>query len=74
VTFTGPTGPIETSEQAHRVVEDYVDVLLDCHQPGWENDEGSFGTVRINLAERSVTLEHSTRFTDYHESTIEQAL
>jgi hypothetical protein len=74
VTFTSPTGPVEVSEQAERVVEDYVDVLLGCHQAGWENDEGSFGTVRIDVVERSVTLEHSMRFTDYHETTIEQAL
>ena len=52
----------------------YVHVLLEYHQPGWENDEGSFGTVRIDVLQRSVTVEHSTRFTDYHETTIEQAL
>jgi hypothetical protein len=74
ISFTGLAGPVPMSEPAERVVEEYVDALLSCHEPGWENDEGSFGTVRINVAERSVTLEHSTRFTDYHESTIEQAL
>jgi len=74
VIFTGPTGPVEVSEQTHIVVEEYAEALLERHQPGWENDEGSFGTVRINAVERSVTLEHSTRYTDHHETTIEQAL
>jgi hypothetical protein len=74
VIFTGPTGPVPASEPADLVVEQYVRALLEYHQPGWEDNEGSFGTVRINPVERSVTLEHSTRFTDYCETTLEQAL
>ena len=38
---------------------------LEALHDGWENGEGAFGTVVIDVASQSVTLEHNTRFVSY---------
>lgn len=51
------------------LVEAFVYDKLEASQPGWEIDDGSYGCVQINVAERSVNWDHYNRFTssDYVE-------
>ena len=46
-------------------VEDYVYGLL---PDGWEINDGSFGTVRIDAKARKSHVEHSDRFVDHETS------
>jgi hypothetical protein len=39
------------------------DYLEDKH-PGWEINDGAFGTFVFNVPDRTITLEHRARFTD----------
>lgn len=65
---------VELADETSRVLEDYAYALLQHREPGWEINEGSFGRITINVADRRVTLEHSTRYEAYEESTIEETL
>lgn len=47
------------------VVEDYVNGLL---PGGWENNDGAFGTVRIDARAQKAHVEHNDRFVDYETS------
>jgi len=42
--------------------------LEDTH-PGWEINDGAFGTFVFSVSERSITLDHRARFTDVDIST-----
>ncbi|WP_323810729.1 DUF6878 family protein [Sphingobium baderi] len=35
------------------------------HHRGWENGEGAWGTIAIDVASGAVTLTHNSRFVDY---------
>lgn len=65
---------VELSDEQSRVLEDYAYALLQDREPGWEINEGSFGRININVADRRINLEHCTRYEAYEESTTEEAL
>lgn len=70
ITFLDTTGQTIESEDAPLAdaVEEYVYSLL---PGGWENNEGAFGTVHIDVAEQKAHVEHSARFEDYETSEFE---
>ncbi|QPI75520.1 DUF6878 family protein [Sphingobium sp. Cam5-1] len=41
------------------------------HHSGWENGEGAWGTIEIDVASGAVTLTHNSRFIDYETSETE---
>ena len=54
---------------AERNLEAAVETLawdyLDIHC-GWENNDGAFGTFEFLVPDRTITLEHNERYTDYN--------
>jgi Family of unknown function (DUF6878) len=58
--------PVETTLQ--EAVETLAyDYLEDTH-PGWEINDGAFGTFVFDVPARSITLEHNERYTEVHTS------
>jgi hypothetical protein len=53
---------------ADTTLRDAIETLayrcLELSQPGWENDDGAYGTFVFDVADRTITLEHNARFTD----------
>lgn len=49
-------------------LEEFAYHLIETQFPGWEIEEGAFGTVTVNLAEKKATWTHRTRFTDTHDT------
>lgn len=43
---------------------------LEVHHPGWEINEGAYGTFRVEVEEGTITLCNSLRSTDYTETEI----
>ena len=37
---------------------------LEAEEPGWELDEGSYGTFVFSVAERTIVLEHNARVSE----------
>ena len=50
----------ETTNKLDTFVCDWVDEM----DPGWENNDGGFGTVEFTLDPAAVVLDHNQRFTD----------
>ena len=67
ITFLDATGQaVEVEDTAlTNAVEEYVYSLL---PGGWENNEGAFGTVHVDVAAQKAHVEHSARFEDYDTS------
>lgn len=45
-------------------IEDLAYAMLRETHPGWEINDGAFGEFRFDVAARSITLEHNSRFID----------
>ena len=43
----------------------FADNCASNHHSGWENGEGAWGTLAIDVATGTVTLTHNDRFVDY---------
>ena len=52
---------VDLSDAITNLAESALEALYD----GWENGEGAFGEVVIDVANGSVSLEHSARFLSY---------
>lgn len=37
--------------------------LLNQAHPGWENNDGAYGDISFDVAQRSITLDHNERYT-----------
>jgi hypothetical protein len=37
---------------------------LEASEPGWENNEGAYGTFVFTVADRTIALEHNARVSD----------
>ncbi len=48
---------------AEAVEEIAYGLLRDAH-PGWENNDGAFGTFVFEVAGRTISLEHNNRYTE----------
>lgn len=68
---------VEASETTGRyaslreALDDYAWELLAVNHQGFENDDGGFGTITIDVARGTVTLDHNDRFTDSVNTTTE---
>jgi hypothetical protein len=38
--------------------------LLESTHPGWENEDGAYGEFTLDVAARTISLDHNERFTD----------
>jgi hypothetical protein len=56
---------IEKSVPVRDAIEHWCYELLEDHFPGWEIDDGSCGTISIDVKKRRGQLEHEARYTDY---------
>ena len=62
-------GRPDTEQNLEAAVESIAwDYLYDLYS-GWENNDGAFGTFVFDVPSRSVTLEHSERYTGYDTKT-----
>ena len=52
---------VDLSDALTNLAESAIEALYD----GWENGEGAFGEVVIDVAKGTVALEHSARFVSY---------
>ena len=43
----------------------FVDNAICARHAGWEDGEGAYGTIAIDVASGAVTLTHNSRFIDY---------
>ena len=65
----------ETEDQDLRdKVEEAMGQALEDKHGGWEINDGSFGTIVLDVAKRSLTIQHNMRYTDYTESSDEIAI
>lgn len=62
VPYRGDASEIETSFES--AVEDLGYEFIAQNHSGWENGEGAFGELVIDVIAGKATLEHSTRFVD----------
>ena len=52
---------------AEAIEEISYGLLRDAH-PGWENNDGAYGEFTFNVAERTITLDHNSRYTEINTS------
>ena len=52
-------------------IESFGYEVLEGAHDGWENNDGAFGTLTIDVASRAASLEHNSRFTTYDTETLE---
>lgn len=64
-------GAEKASVQLSQLVENFLWAVLDAHHGGFENNDGGFGELSIDVTERSVTLEHSDRIIQVDSSMVE---
>jgi hypothetical protein len=62
VPYRGDVSEIETSFES--AIEDLGYEFIAQYHSGWENGEGAFGELVIDVVAGKATLEHSTRFVD----------
>jgi hypothetical protein len=62
--FGNPDDPL-TEISLEAAIEDLAwDYLTETHT-GWEDNDGAFGTFVFDVPDRTITLKHDERFTDY---------
>lgn len=52
-------------------LDDFLWEVLNAYHDGFENNDGGYGTLTINVAPQTVTLEHADRFMSVDSSTRE---
>ncbi|WP_313806610.1 DUF6878 family protein [Sphingobium sp.] len=65
--FTAEYGGDVTARavQLEDALRAFADNAVSNHHKHWEDGEGAFGTVTIDVASGAVTLTHNSRFVDY---------
>ena len=63
-----PDHPL-TEINLEAAIETLAYEYLENTHPGWEINDGAFGTFVFSVSERSITLDHRARFTDVDIST-----
>lgn len=54
----------ESYESLEDCIETFAWDVIGLHHDGFENNEGGYGTLTINVADGTITLSHSDRFVD----------
>jgi hypothetical protein len=62
---TNEKNPVITNKLCQR----FFDAVFDLLPGGWEINEGSYGTITIDVASASITVEHNERYTDVRSET-----
>jgi hypothetical protein len=62
-----PSGEVNLESAIEGLAYEY----LEDQHPGWEINDGAFGTFVFNVADRTISLEHRARFTDVYIFTYE---
>jgi len=52
-------------------IDDFAWIMLVEYHGGFENDDGGFGRIIVNVGKRSITLDHKDRVTDVVNTTTE---
>ena len=60
--------------EVEATAQDYAYFVLEEHYPGWEINDGSAGTIRIDLAADRLDIEFGSRYTDVEWSNKEVSL
>ena len=60
--------PLPDNPPVHMTLQEAVETLaydyLEDTHPGWENNDGAFGTFLFDVPGQTVTLEHNERYTE----------
>lgn len=56
---------VATTISLDRALEDLATLALEMHHPGWENNDGATGSLEIDVAAPSFTLDCKLRYTAY---------
>lgn len=60
-----PCGPLED------LVDDYAWHLIEAHHDGFENNQGTYGEVAIDVVNDAITIDHNDRYIDSVNTTTE---
>lgn len=63
--------PSSHTKALREAIEDFAYDALGELYLGWQDNDGSFGTITIDVAENRASLEINERFTDHHTTTVE---
>jgi hypothetical protein len=55
---------VEHYESLEDCIEAFAWDVIGQHHDGFENNDGGYGTLTINVEAATITLQHSTRFVD----------
>ena len=61
----------EQPDRLPSALESFGYEVLEGAHDGWENNDGAFGTLTIDVASRAASLEHNSRFTTYDTEILE---
>ena len=63
--------PIALAGDLHDQIEDFAWRVLEVHHNGYEINDGGYGDITIDVANRTVVLDHNARFSDSVNTTTE---
>ena len=58
--------PVEQTVSIADAIEAFGNEMLAAHHPGWENNDGAFGDLTIDVHQRRAELDHSSRYITAH--------
>ncbi len=58
---------VEVSEKVSELVSEYACHALEHHKGGWEINDGSFGTITIDVPNQKAHFAHNERYTESRE-------
>lgn len=71
----GSTNMLTSHDQeVEKAAQDLAYFVLEEHYPGWEINDGSAGTIRVDLAAGKLEIKFGSRFTDVEWSNKEVSL
>lgn len=62
--------PLGAHRELTDALENFAWKVLDDHHAGFENNDGGFGTITIDVAANNVSLEKNDKFVDFHTETV----
>jgi rhodanese-related sulfurtransferase len=66
-----PDKPAIACDSLHEALDAFAWLLLAEYHNGYENNDGGFGTIVIDVAKNSTTIDHNDRITDVVNTTTE---
>lgn len=62
--------PLGRHRELTDALENFAWKVLDDHHAGFENNDGGFGTISIDVTGSSVSLAKNDKFVDFHSETV----